>query len=100
MMTLVGTVSSADGSSLVRVGQTHVVCGIKLEIGKPTDMEPRAGRLGSTSTPQHTSTPLHHCSEPHYVDSGDSTFESIVFTQIFDWQSDRSFCACGRVAHQ
>ncbi|HLY77088.1 MAG TPA: RNA-binding protein, partial [Thermoplasmata archaeon] len=30
-----GFVKSADGSALVHVGATAVLCGVKLEIGKP-----------------------------------------------------------------
>jgi exosome complex RNA-binding protein Rrp42 (RNase PH superfamily) len=46
MMQMIGSISSADGSSVVRIGATHVICGLKLEVGKPIDLAPRAGRIG------------------------------------------------------
>ncbi|RXK35932.1 hypothetical protein M231_06808 [Tremella mesenterica] len=40
-----GSVSTADGSSLVRLGSTTVVCGIKAEIAEPTSSSPDQGYL-------------------------------------------------------
>lgn len=40
-----GTIGSTDGSAMVSIGKTTVVCGIKLEVGKPTDTQPKEGRL-------------------------------------------------------
>jgi len=41
----VGTMEKLPGSSLVRVGNTTCVCGIKLEVGVPTATAPDDGRL-------------------------------------------------------
>jgi len=38
-----GHIKSADGSSIVRQGNTTVVCGIKLELAKPTAENPEQG---------------------------------------------------------
>jgi exosome complex component RRP42 len=40
-----GFVATADGSALVRLGDTATVCGIKLELGKPFPDTPNAGVL-------------------------------------------------------
>ncbi|MGI0070867.1 MAG: exosome complex protein Rrp42 [Thermoplasmata archaeon] len=40
-----GFVTTADGSALVRIGDTAVLCGIKLEPGKPFPDTPNAGVL-------------------------------------------------------
>lgn len=40
------SIPSCPGSSLVKIGQTSVVCGIKLEVGRPFDTKPQDGRLG------------------------------------------------------
>eukprot|EP00697_Spironema_sp_BW2_P010326 gnl/Spiro4/25491_TR12714_c0_g1_i1.p1 gnl/Spiro4/25491_TR12714_c0_g1~~gnl/Spiro4/25491_TR12714_c0_g1_i1.p1 ORF type:complete len:288 (-),score=66.77 gnl/Spiro4/25491_TR12714_c0_g1_i1:329-1144(-) len=40
-----GVVSSAEGSALVRVGSTSVLCGVKAEIGSPSEKEPGMGRV-------------------------------------------------------
>jgi exosome complex component RRP42 len=40
-----GYLKSADGSALVHVGDTTVLCGVKLEIGKPFPDTPNAGVL-------------------------------------------------------
>lgn len=40
-----GAISSADGSALVKVGPTTAVCGVKLEIGQPSALTPRRGRI-------------------------------------------------------
>jgi len=40
-----GTISTADGSSVVRQGNTTVVCGIKLELGPPRPEEPDLGYI-------------------------------------------------------
>ena len=47
---LVGSISTADGSSIVRLGDTTVVCGIKAEIAEPDLDAPEDGFLGTTST--------------------------------------------------
>ena len=41
-----GSVSTADGSSLVRLGDTTVVCGVKAEIAEPDLDAPDEGFLG------------------------------------------------------
>jgi len=40
-----GTIRTADGSSIVRQGNTTVVCGIKLELGPPRPEEPELGYI-------------------------------------------------------
>ena len=47
---LLGSVSTADGSSLVRLGDTTVVCGVKAEIAEPDLDAPEDGFLGTAST--------------------------------------------------
>ena len=42
----VGSISTADGSALVRLGATTVVCGVKAEIAEPDIDVPNAGFLG------------------------------------------------------
>ena len=44
-----GSVSTADGSSLVRLGDTTVVCGVKAEIAEPDLDAPEDGFLGIAS---------------------------------------------------
>lgn len=44
------SVSSADGSALVKLGNTTVVCGIKAEVGKPEAVNPNRGRLDVSLT--------------------------------------------------
>ncbi|KAG8912449.1 hypothetical protein FRC02_005991, partial [Tulasnella sp. 418] len=39
----VGSISTADGSALVRLGNTTVVCGVKLEIAEPDLSRPNDG---------------------------------------------------------
>ncbi|XP_026282225.1 exosome complex component RRP43 [Frankliniella occidentalis] len=39
----VNSISTADGSSTVRIGNTTVICGIKAELGKPKPDEPECG---------------------------------------------------------
>ncbi|KAF7789424.1 hypothetical protein EIP86_000368 [Pleurotus ostreatoroseus] len=43
----VGSISTADGSALVRIGQTTVVCGVKAEIAEPELDRPEEGFLGT-----------------------------------------------------
>jgi hypothetical protein len=40
------TLNSAAGSACIKLGETTVVCGLKLEVGKPFDIKPNDGRLG------------------------------------------------------
>lgn len=40
-----GNIKSADGSSIVRQGNTTVVCGIKLELSKPAPENPNLGYI-------------------------------------------------------
>lgn len=46
-----GSVSTADGSALVRMGDTTMVCGIKAEIAEPTSAAPSHGYLGELANP-------------------------------------------------
>jgi len=39
----VGCISTAEGSSLVKLGETSVICGIKLELATPKEDEPNNG---------------------------------------------------------
>lgn len=41
----VGSLSTADGSSIVKQGQTVVQCGIKLELAEPRTEAPDEGKL-------------------------------------------------------
>src|SRR5262249_21674431 len=43
---LAGSISTADGSALVRLGDTTVVCGVKAEIAEPDLESPQDGFLG------------------------------------------------------
>ncbi len=43
----VGSISTADGSALVRLGETTIVCGVKAEIAEPDLEQPSEGFLGS-----------------------------------------------------
>lgn len=44
---LTGSITTADGSALVRLGETVVVCGVKAEIAEPELDQPEHGFLGS-----------------------------------------------------
>lgn len=46
-----GSISTADGSALVRIGDTTIVCGVKAEIAEPDLDLPDQGFLGHSSTP-------------------------------------------------
>lgn len=46
-----GSISTADGSALVRMGDTTIVCGVKAEIAEPELDHPEQGFLGDSSTP-------------------------------------------------
>jgi exosome complex component RRP43 len=39
----VGSVTTADGSALIRMGETTMVCGIKAEIAEPDAASPNEG---------------------------------------------------------
>lgn len=43
-----GSISTADGSALVRLGETTVVCGIKAEIAEPELDAPTTGFIGES----------------------------------------------------
>ncbi len=43
---LIGSISTANGSALVRLGNTTVVCGVKAEIAEPELDRPEDGYLG------------------------------------------------------
>ena len=42
----VGSISTADGSALVRLGETTIVCGVKAEIAEPDLERPTEGFIG------------------------------------------------------
>lgn len=42
---IVGSISTADGSALVRMGDTTMVCGIKAEVAEPDAATPNEGYI-------------------------------------------------------
>jgi len=44
-----GSISTADGSALVRMGDTTMVCGIKAEVAEPDMVKPDEGFLGGSA---------------------------------------------------
>ena len=46
-----GTVDSAEASSTVRLGETIVVCGAKLEVSEPSISNPNAGFISKPLVP-------------------------------------------------
>ncbi|KAG8917387.1 hypothetical protein FRC00_013681, partial [Tulasnella sp. 408] len=46
-----GSISTAEGSALVRLGNTTIVCGIKAEIAEPDLDRPEHGFIGRTAFP-------------------------------------------------
>eukprot|EP01027_Heterolobosea_sp_BB2_P004989 GEZU01007675.1.p1 GENE.GEZU01007675.1~~GEZU01007675.1.p1 ORF type:complete len:180 (+),score=13.68 GEZU01007675.1:151-690(+) len=40
-----GSISTAEGSGMVKIGNTSVLCGIKAEVGVPSTEEPNQGKL-------------------------------------------------------
>ena len=49
--TNIGSITTADGSALVRVGDTTIVCGIKAEIAEPDLARPDQGFIGQAYWP-------------------------------------------------
>jgi exosome complex component RRP42 len=60
-----GWVTTADGSALCRIGDTTVVCGIKLEPGKPFADTPNAGVLTTNAELVPLSSPTFEPGPPH-----------------------------------
>lgn len=60
-----GWVTSADGSALARIGRTTVLCGVKLEMGKPFPDTPNAGVLTTNAELIPLSNPMFEPGPPH-----------------------------------
>ncbi|MCI4368464.1 MAG: exosome complex protein Rrp42 [Solirubrobacterales bacterium] len=60
-----GFVTTADGSALVRFGDTAVLCGVKLEPGKPFPDTPNAGVLTTNAELVPLSSPTFEPGPPH-----------------------------------
>ncbi len=60
-----GFVSTADGSALARIGSTAVLCGIKLEPGKPFPDTPNAGVLTTNAELVPLSNSMFEPGPPH-----------------------------------
>jgi exosome complex component RRP42 len=60
-----GFVASADGSALARIGETAVLCGVKLEPGKPYPDTPNAGTLTTNAELVPLSSPMFEPGPPH-----------------------------------
>ena len=60
-----GFVASADGSALARIGRSAVVCGVKLELGKPFPDTPNAGVLTTNAELVPLSNPTFEPGPPH-----------------------------------
>ena len=53
-----GTIGTADGSALVRLGETTVVVGVKAEVSEGSLLHPDQGFIGADHIPGRTSSPL------------------------------------------
>jgi exosome complex component RRP42 len=60
-----GFVTSADGSALATIGTTKVLCGVKLELGKPFPDTPNAGVLTTNAELIPLSSPMFEPGPPH-----------------------------------
>jgi exosome complex component RRP42 len=60
-----GFVASADGSALASIGNTKVVSGVKLELGKPYPDTPNAGTLTTNAELVPLSSPTFEPGPPH-----------------------------------
>lgn len=60
-----GWVASADGSALATIGTTKVLCGVKLELGKPFPDTPNAGVLTTNAELVPLSSPMFEPGPPH-----------------------------------
>jgi exosome complex component RRP42 len=60
-----GFVASADGSALARIGETAVLCGVKLEPGRPYPDTPNAGTLTTNAELVPLSSPMFEPGPPH-----------------------------------
>ena len=60
-----GWITTADGSALCRIGDTAVVCGVKLEPGKPFPDTPNAGVLTTNAELVPLSSPTFEPGPPH-----------------------------------
>ena len=60
-----GFAASADGSALARIGATSVLCGVKLEPGKPYPDTPNAGTLSTNAELVPLSSPMFEPGPPH-----------------------------------
>ncbi len=60
-----GFATSADGSALARIGATTVLCGVKLEPGKPYPDTPNAGTLTTNAELIPLSSPMFEPGPPH-----------------------------------
>jgi exosome complex component RRP42 len=60
-----GFAANADGSALVRLGRTKVLCGVKLEPGKPYPDTPNAGTLSTNAELIPLSSPNFEPGPPH-----------------------------------
>ena len=60
-----GWVTSADGSALASLGTTKVLCGVKLELGKPFPDTPNAGVLTTNAELIPLSSPTFEPGPPH-----------------------------------
>lgn len=71
-----GYVASADGSALVTIGTTKVLCGVKIEVGKPFPDTPNAGVLTTNAELVPLSSPI--------FEPGPPTVEAIETSRVVD----------------
>ena len=62
----VGSISTTDGSALVRLGETTIVCGSKAEIAEPDLEQPTEGFIGPCSPLLHISLKPRNAFSPEY----------------------------------
>ncbi len=72
----VGKVATAEGSAEIRCGETHVVVGVKMEVGKPYSDRPDSGTLMVNAELRPISNPL--------FETGPPTIESIEVARVID----------------
>ncbi len=89
----IGSISTADGSSLVRMGNTTIVCGIKAEIAEPDLDRGEEGFLGMSfsfrSTPSGDTKTIFYLVLFFFNDSAKPRSPSHVLAQIQAWTTVR-----------
>jgi exosome complex component RRP43 len=81
---MIDCINTTEGSSLVKIGNTSMMCGIKCEVGLPTDKDPNGEFFVTINLPSSSSHKFQQQKSLESLRSSIKTFVDIILANSLD----------------